>query len=85
MRGRDSIVRIAAGYGLNGPGIETRWERHVQNGSGAHLASNTMGTGSYPGVKRPESSVNYPSPFSAEVKEMVELYSSFVPSWYVIG
>jgi hypothetical protein len=25
--GRDSSVGIATGYGLNGPGIESRWER----------------------------------------------------------
>jgi len=25
--GRDSLAVIATGYGLGGPGIETRWER----------------------------------------------------------
>ena len=53
--GRDSSVGIATGYGLDGPGIESRWggarfSAHVQTGPGAHPASSTMGTGSFPGV-----------------------------------
>jgi hypothetical protein len=46
--------RIATGYGLDGPGIESRWGRvfpPVQTGPGAHPASCTMVTGSFPGVK----------------------------------
>jgi len=43
------------GYGLNGPGIESWWgvrfPAPVQTGLGAHPASCTMGTGSYPEVK----------------------------------
>ena len=49
-----SSVRIANDYGLDGPGIESRWGRDfppVQTGPGAHPASCTMGTGSFPGVK----------------------------------
>jgi len=45
---------IATDYGLDGPGIESRWGRDfppVQTGPGAHPASCTMGTGSFPGVK----------------------------------
>jgi len=33
-----------------------------------------MGTGSFPGVKRPGRGVDHPPPFSAEVKERVEIY-----------
>jgi len=33
-----------------------------------------MGTGSFPGVKRPEYGVDHPPPPGAEVKERVELY-----------
>ena len=47
-------VGIATDYGLDGPGIETRWggfSAHVQTGPGAHPASCTIGTGSFPGVK----------------------------------
>ena len=53
--GRDSSFGIATGYGLDGPGIESRWGARfsapVQTGPGAHPASCTMGTGSFPGVK----------------------------------
>ena len=53
--GPGSVVGIATGYGLDGPGIESRcgvrFLAHVQTGSGAHPASCTMGTGSFPGVK----------------------------------
>jgi len=46
---------MATGYGLDGTGIETRWEARffapVQTGPGAHPASYTMGTDSFPGVK----------------------------------
>ena len=52
--GPGSIVGIATDYGLDGPGIESRWGEApapVQTGRGAHPASCTMGTGSFPGVK----------------------------------
>jgi len=53
--GRDSSVGIATGYGLDGPGIESRWGTRfstpVQTGPGARPASCTMSTGSFPGVK----------------------------------
>ena len=40
----------------------------------------TVGTGSFPGVKRPGRVVDHPSPSSAEVKERIELYLHS-PSW----
>jgi hypothetical protein len=53
--GPGSSVGLATGYVLDNPGIESRWEArfssHVQTGHGAHPASCTMGTGSFPGVK----------------------------------
>ena len=56
-RGPGSAVGIATGYGLEGPGIESRWGARfsapVQTGPGAHLFSCTMGTGSLPGTERP--------------------------------
>ena len=55
MSGPGSVVGIATGYRLDGPGIESRWGARfsapVQTGPGAHPASCTMGTGSFPGVK----------------------------------
>jgi hypothetical protein len=60
-------------YGLDGPGIGSRWEAKfsapVQTGPGAHTASYTIGTGSLPGVKRPGRGVGHPHPSSAEVKK----------------
>jgi len=50
-----SAVGIATAYGLDGPGIESRWEARfsapVQTGPEVHPASCTMGTGSFPGVR----------------------------------
>ena len=50
--GPGSIVGIATGYGLDGPGTESRWgARFSAPVPGAHPASCTMGSGSFPGVK----------------------------------
>jgi hypothetical protein len=50
-----SSVSIATRYGLDGPGIKSRWRARfsapVQTGPGAHPASYTMGTGSLSGGK----------------------------------
>jgi hypothetical protein len=89
--GRDSSVGIATRYGLDGPGIESRWGQGfsaaIQTGPGAHPATYTMGTGSFLGVKRPGRGVDHPPPFSAEVKERVQLYlySPSGLSWPVLG
>ena len=58
----------------------------VQTGPGAHPASYIMGTGSFPGVKRPGSGVEHPPPSTAEVEGRVELYlySPSGPSWPVL-
>ena len=54
-RGPGSVVIIATGYGLDvqgsNPGGRARFSAPVQTGPGAHPASCTMGTGSFPGVK----------------------------------
>jgi hypothetical protein len=60
-KSRDSSVGIALGYGLDDRGSGVRFpagagnfslHHRVQNGSGAHPASYTMGTGrSFPGGK----------------------------------
>ena len=49
-------------------------------------ASYTIGANSFSGVKRPGRGVNHPPPFSAEVKERVELYlySPCGPLWHVL-
>ena len=66
--GRDSSVGIATRYGLDGPGIESRWGARfsapVQTDPGVHPASCTVGTGSFSGVKRPGPGANHPPPSS---------------------
>jgi len=59
----------------------------VQTGSEAYSAFYTMGTGSFPGVKRPGRGVDHPPAPSAEIKERVELYFYFPSglSWPVMG
>ena len=89
--GRDSSVDIATRYELDGPGIEFRWGRDFQQPSRPALGPTQppvqMGTGSFPGVKRPGRRADQPPPFSAKVKERVEihLYSPSGPSWPVLG
>jgi len=43
-----------------------------------------MGTGSFPGVKRPGHGVDHPPQSSAEVKERVELYL-YSPLWAFVA
>jgi hypothetical protein len=89
--GRVSSVGIATRYGLDGPGIESRWaaifSATVQTGPGANPASYTMRTRFFPGVKQPGRGVDHAPPSSAEVKERVELhlYSPSGPPGPVLG
>ena len=74
---RDILVSVVTCYGLEGAGIESWWGRYflpTQTSPGAHPPSYTMGTGSFPGVKRPGRGVDHPPPSGSEVKETVELY-----------
>jgi len=61
--GRDSSVCIATRYGLSSPRIESRWgarfSAHFETGLRAYLTY-TMGTGSFPGVKRPGRGADHP-------------------------
>jgi hypothetical protein len=54
--------------------VEARFSTPVQTGPGDHPASYTMGTGSFPGVKRSGHGTDHTPSSSAEVKERVELY-----------
>ena len=78
--GRDSVAGTVTRYGLDGPGIESRWGARfsapVQTGPGAQPAPYTMGTVPFPGVKRPGSGADHPPSFSAEVKERVQYTST---------
>jgi hypothetical protein len=59
VSGPGSSVGIATDYGLDGPGIESRWGRDF---------SHTWASESYPGVKRPGRGADHPPPPSAEVE-----------------
>ena len=64
-----------------------RFSAPVQTGPEAHPAYFTMGTGSFPGIKRPGRGVDHPPQSSAKGKERIELhiYSPSEPSWPVLG
>ena len=89
--GWDSTVGIATRYGLDGPEIESQWGARfsapVQTGPGAYSASLTMGTGSFPEVKRPGHGADHPPPSKCRGHERVGLYlySPSGPLWPVIG
>jgi hypothetical protein len=76
--GRDGVVGIVTLYGLDCPGIKSRWDeifRVVQTSPEYPPSLLYNGYRVYfPGVKRPGRGVNHPPPSSAEVKERVELY-----------
>jgi hypothetical protein len=55
--------------GRSGDRIPLGGFAHVQTGPGAHPASCTMGTGSFPGVKRPGCDADHPPSSSVEVKK----------------
>jgi len=73
--GRDSSVAIKTCYALDGPAMESpggggRFSASAQTGPGAQPpASYTMGTGSFPGVKRPGRGVNHPPHIEVRLKK----------------
>jgi hypothetical protein len=81
MVGQDSAVDIATGYGLDGPGIESRWGARfsapVQTYPGAHPASYAMGTGSFPGVKWPGRGVEHPPRVHFTLLSWLVLYGAY--------
>jgi hypothetical protein len=84
--GRDSSVGIATRYGLDGPGIESRWRRGIPQLTRSALESSHPPITGYwviPGGKAAEALLRPPTPCSAEVKERVQLYlySPSRPSW----
>ena len=67
--------------------VGARYSAPVQAGPGVHPASYTMGTESFPGVKRPGRGADHPPPSKRRGRERVELYLYLPsgPSWPAIG
>jgi len=61
LRGGRSADRILVGG--------ARFFATVQSGPGAHPASNTVGTGSFPGVKRPGRAADHPLHLAPRLKK----------------
>jgi hypothetical protein len=91
FRGSGSSVGIATGYGLDGPGdrilMGTRFSANVHTGPETYPAFCTLGTGSFPAVKRPGRSADHPPLPSAEVENEYSFASTppLGPWWPVIG
>ena len=64
---------MATRYGLDGLGIESRWERvfsaPVQTGPAAHTSSYTTGNGSFLGAKRLGRGVKHPPHLTTTLKK----------------
>jgi hypothetical protein len=85
----DSSVGTATRYGLDGPGIESRWGRDFAHSSRPVLWTHSLlciGYRAFPGGKAAGAWRWSPTPSSAEVKGTVELYlySPSGPSWPVL-
>jgi hypothetical protein len=78
-------------YGLDGPGMESRWRQDFPQPSTPALGTTQPPIqwvlGLSPGVNRPGRGVDHPPPSSAQVKERVELFlcSTSGTLWPVIG
>ena len=78
---------LRAGRSADRIPVGARFSAPVQTGPGAHPASCTMGTESFPGVKRPGRGADHPPTSKRRGHERVGLYLSSPsgPSWPVIG
>jgi hypothetical protein len=87
----NQIQHVAIRYGLDGPGIESRWGRDFLHMSRIPYAPPILLYNghqfSFSGAKRWERSSDHPIPSSVEVKERVELhfYSTSCPLWSLLG
>jgi hypothetical protein len=78
---------LRAGWSRDGILVGAIFSTPVQTSPGVHPLYDTMGTGSFPGVKQPGHGVDHSPPSSTEVKDRVELYfySPSQPSCPVLG
>jgi hypothetical protein len=88
---RDSSVGVANRYGLDSPGMESRWGRIFRTRPDRPWGPPSLLYNGYrvsfPGVKRPRRGVDHQPSSSARVKERVQLclYSPSGPSWPILG
>jgi hypothetical protein len=79
--GRHSSVRIAIRYGLDGPGIESRWGRDFSQPSRPGLGPThpriQWVPGLFPGGKAAGRGVDHPPSSSAEVTSPLDLNGLF--------
>ena len=86
---QDNIFSIATCNRLDCPEVKCQRRRDflspIRNSPGAHPASCTMGTGSFPGVRQPGHDIDHPLPYYTKVTKRVMLYLCYhsVPSWHV--
>jgi len=64
-------ISLRAGRSGDQNPFGTKFSAFFQTGPGSHLASNSMGTLSFSGIKRPDRGIDHPPASSAEVKESV--------------
>ena len=85
--GRDGSVGTATRYGLDSPRIESRWEARfsapVQTGPGGPPSLCTIGTRSFPGVKRPARGVDHPPHLAPRLKKEQSFTSA--PPWAFVA
>jgi hypothetical protein len=73
IEGRDKVVGIASGNGLDDKGIESRWGQNFPHPLPicpvAHPASYTIGAESFPGNKRSGPGVDHPPQLAPKLKK----------------
>jgi hypothetical protein len=74
LSGPGSSVGIETGYGLDGPGNESRWGRDFSHTSRSALGPTQPPVQWVPGVNRPGRGADHPPPPRAEVEN--ESYTS---------
>jgi len=71
--GLDSSIGIATRYGLDSPGIASRYGARfaapLQTGPRAHPTSYAMGARSFPGIKRPGRGIDHPPHLAPRIKK----------------
>ena len=65
---------LQAGQSRDRIPLRTNFSTTIQTSPGAHSASYTMGTESFPGVKRPGRGVHHPPPSSDKVEGLRGLF-----------